>query len=185
MEFKTTSLTDRNDRRTSRGGTLIEYMIGMGIGGLVLTAVLGLALYSGRSFAGLANYVDLNSASVRALDQLSRDIRQMVSLTAYATDTVTFDDGSGVPLRYTYDRDARTLTRTQGAESKVLLKECDSLQFSIFQRTPMPGTYDQYPTATVANCKVVSVQWTCSRTILGAKVNTEDIQEAKIVIRKH
>ena len=34
-----------------------------------------------------------------------------------------------------------------------------------------------------AICKLVSVSWRCSRTILGQKVNTESVQTAKIVIR--
>src|SRR6266446_3314331 len=39
--------------------TLLEYVIGIGIGSLVLLTILSLSLYSGKSFAGLANYVDL------------------------------------------------------------------------------------------------------------------------------
>src|SRR6266487_5544310 len=37
--------------------TLVEYVIGIGIGSLVLLTILSLSLYSGKSFAGLANYV--------------------------------------------------------------------------------------------------------------------------------
>jgi len=32
---------------------------------------------------------------------------------------------------------------------------------------------------------VVAVTWVTARTILGAKVNSEAIQKAKIVLRKH
>ena len=186
MEFKIICLTKGPAaNRAKIGATLAEYLVGIGIASLVLLAVLSLSLYSGRSFAGLANYVDLNASSVYALDQISKDVRQSVALTDYKTNRLTFDDGAGSTLTYTYAADARTLTREQGGQSKVLLRECDSLQFAIYQRTPLAGTYDQYPVATVANCKVVAIKWVCSRTILGAKVNSEDIQEAKIVIRKH
>ena len=184
MEFKIISSIKGRDPRTS-GTTLVEYLIGMAVATLVLIAVLGLSLYSGRSFAGLANYVVLHAASVRALDQMTRDLRQMVQLTSYASNQVTFEDGSGTPLSYAYSPVAGTLTRSQGSESKVLLQECDFLRFSIYQRTPLTGTYDQYPAASITNCQVVSVQWTCSRQILGARVNTDDVQETKIVIRKH
>jgi len=68
---------------------------------------------------------------------------------------------------------ARTLSRSKGATNKVLLTECDALQFSIFQRNPVGGTYDQYPTATIADTKLVQVTWTCSRMILGSEVNTD------------
>jgi len=165
--------------------TLVEYVIGIGIGSLVLLTILSLSLYSGKSFAGLANYVDLNASSVNALDQMSKDIRQCVALTGYSSTQVTFDDGTLSPLIYSYDPTARTLTRQSGGQAKVLLTQCDDLRFAIYQRTPLPGSYDQYPVAAVTTCKVVAVKWVCSRTILGAKVNSEDIQEAKIVIRKH
>src|SRR5712692_3398561 len=122
MAFRTTFSTKPPSGRLRGAFTLIEYLIGIGIGSLVLLTILSLSLYSGKSFAG---------------------------------------------------------------QAKVLLTQCDDLRFAIYQRTPLPGTYDQYPVAAVTNCKVVAVKWVCSRTILGAKVNSEDIQEAKIVIRKH
>jgi Tfp pilus assembly protein PilW len=185
MEFRTTFSTKRPPGRVHGAFTLLEYLIGIGIGSLVLLTILSLSLYSGKSFAGLANYVDINSSSVNALDQMSKDIRQCVALTGYSTNQVTFNDGTLSPLIYAYNQNARTLTRQSGGQAKILLTQCDDLRFAIYQRTPLPGTYDQYPVAAVTNCKVVAVKWVCSRTILGAKVNSEDIQEAKIVIRKH
>jgi len=185
MEFRITFSTNLQSGRACGAFTLVEYLIGIGIGSLVLLTILSLSIYSGKSFAGLANYVDLSSASVNALDQMSKDIRQSVAFTGYASNQVSFNDGTPSPLIYSYDSTARTLTRQSGGQAKVLLTQCDDLRFAIYQRTPLPGTYDQYPIATVTNCKVIAVKWVCSRTILGAKVNSEDIQEAKIVIRKH
>lgn len=173
-------------QRKLAGATLAEYMVSVGIGALVFLVVASLSLYSGRSFAGLANYVDLHSASVLALDRMTRDVRQTVGLVGYSTNWLVFNDGTNKPpLIYFYSPGARTLTRVQGSEINLLLKECDSLQFSIYQRTPLSGSYDQYPTANATNCKVVEVKWNCSRAILGAKMNTESGQSAKIVIRKH
>jgi len=169
----------------ARGATLVEYLIGIGVASLVLTAVLSLSLYSGRSFVGLANYMDLNAASVRALDQISRDARQITNLLAYATNQVIFQDASGTRLSYDYSPSERTLTRWRGPDSQVLLRECDFLRFSIYQGTSLAGTYDQYPAANLTNCRVLSAQWTCSRKILGALIDTEDVQETKVVIRKH
>lgn len=186
MEFRITSSIKSQTRGRCSGATLVEYLVSIGIGALILLIVAPLSLYSGRSFAGLANYVDLNSSSVLAMDRMTMDVRQTVGLTAYTTNSLTFNDGTNKPpLIYNYSPGARTLTRTQGSETNVLLKECDSLQFRIYQRTPLPGTYDQYLAASAANCKVIEVKWNCSRTILGAKMNTESAQSAKIVIRKH
>src|SRR5713101_3430020 len=185
MEFRTTSSTKLQSGRVRGAFTLLEYLIGIGIGSLVLVTILSLSLYSGKSFAGLANYVDLNSASVNALDQMSKDVRQCVALTGYSTNQLTFNDGTLFPLTYSYDPNARTLTRQSGGQAKVLLTQCDDLRFAIYQRTPLPGSYDQYPVSAITNCTDDAVKWVCSRTILSAKVNSEDIQEPKIVIRKH
>jgi hypothetical protein len=37
--------------------------------------------------------------------------------------------------------------------------------------------------STPSQVKLISVSWRCSRTILGAKVNTESVQTAQICIR--
>jgi hypothetical protein len=120
------------------------------------------------------------------MDALTRDIRQCVALTSYATNQLVFDNGTNADsLIFTYDPVGRTLIRQQGGTTNILLTGCDSLQFSIYQRTPFAGTYDQYPAATATNCKVVAVKWTCSRTLLGVKATSETDEEAKVVIRKH
>jgi len=66
----------------------------------------------------------------------------------------------------------------------VLLSECDYLQFGIYQRNTISNTYDQFTTANPTTCKVVQLEWICSRKILGARLNTESVQSAKIVIRR-
>jgi hypothetical protein len=72
----------------------------------------------------------------------------------------------------------------KGGVTEVLLTECDNLSFAIFQRNPINGTYNQYPTASPATTKLINVTWTCSRKILGNTMNTENVQTAKVVIRK-
>jgi hypothetical protein len=168
------------------GFTLVEYLIGLGVGSLVLLAVANLSLYSGRSFAGLANYADLNASSLLAIDTMTRDIRQAGGLTAFTTNKLELVYGtSGVPLIFVYSPVDRTLIRQQGSERTVLLRDCEYLTFAVYQRTPKPGTYDQYPAATPGTAKVVEVSWICSRTILGARMNTENVQTAKVIIRKN
>src|SRR6266404_3790796 len=73
--------------------TLVEFLIALSISGLLMVAVSSFMLYSGKSFAGISNYVDLEKNSQRALDTLTRDIRQASSLSAFATNKLTFVDG--------------------------------------------------------------------------------------------
>jgi len=165
------------------GFTLVEFIIGTGIAGTILTVILALVLYSGRNFAALANYANLQATSLNAIDRVSKDIRQMDALTAYSTNSLSFRVGASGTLQFTYSPSGRTLTRTMNGTSTVLLSECDSLAFYVYQRTPMSGTWDQFGITSTNESKVVQVKWKCSRTIFGQKVNTEEEQTSRIVIR--
>ena len=85
-------------------------------------------------------------------------------------------------LNYSFTNDI--LLQTKSGETTMLLTNVDYLSFQIYQRNTVASTYDQFPAGSVAQCKLISVSWICSRTILGSKVNTESVQTAKIVIRK-
>ena len=170
--------------------TLVEVMVATALGGLVVAAVMALAFFSARSFAALTNYVDLDNFSRNALDVMSREIRQADRLVSGDDHQLVFQhtnptNGVAYQISYNYDSDTRQLVRQQaGAARRVLLQECDFLRFSLFQRNPINGTYDQYPTANPDTCKLVQLSWICSRNILGKKANTESVQSAKVVIRK-
>jgi hypothetical protein len=164
--------------------TLVEIMVALAVASILLLAVATLGLYGGRSFAGLANYTDLDARSRHALDRLTKDVRQVNRLTASTSTSLTFEDADGSSLQYVYSPDDRTLSRVKGGATEVLLTECDNLSFAIFQRNPINGTYNQYPTASPATTKLINVTWTCSRKILGNTMNTENVQTAKVVIRK-
>ena len=181
MDCKLTSTKGR--RRAAF--TMVEMMIGLGIGALMLAALASLTLYTGRSFAAMVNYVDLDKASRATLDLMSQQIRQTSRLKEGDSKNLVFEDYDGKQLEFRYNSTNRTLTRIKQDEgSKVLLRNCDDLTFSIFQRNPIAGTYNVYPTATPATCKLVQLRWTCSRDLIRSKVNTESVQSSKIVIRK-
>lgn len=165
--------------------TLVEMMIAVTILLFALSAVMVLTLYSARAFAAITNYVDLDQYSRKTLDRMSLEIRQADKLSYYTTNMLVMNINGGTNnLIYLYWPYQRTLVRYRGSEREVLLKECDSLRFDIFDRNTVSNTFDQFPTAVATNAKLVRVSWTCSRTILGSAVNTESVQSAKIVIRK-
>jgi type II secretory pathway component PulJ len=179
MDFKTTS----TKRRT--GFTLVEMAIGLGVGSLVLMILASLSSYTARSFAALANYSDLDRSSRNALDAMSQQIRQTRRLTEGTTNRLVFEDSDGGTLQFFYDAGAKTLRRTKnGGASKLLLSNCQQLTFSMYQRNPVGGSYEAYPTATPATCKLIQLRWTCARDLLRAGANTESVQSSKIVIRK-
>ncbi len=165
--------------------TLVELMISVTIALLALSAVMVLLLYSARAFAAITNYVDLDQYSRKTLDRMSLEIRQADMLTFCSSNRLVFNfKGGSNNLSYTYAAATRTLVRTNGTEVETMLRECSALTFAIFGRNNVSNTFDQFPTATATNAKLIRVNWTCSRTILGSAVNTESVQSAKIVIRQ-
>ena len=184
MEFKTTSIKSRRDRATG-AATLLELMIAIPIGMIALGMIISFSIYTARSFAGLLNYTEMESSNRVALDTMSEQIRQATSLTGFTTNSLTFSDANGQSLLFTFNPTNRTVVRTQGTTNTTLLRECDSMTFSIYQRCTTNGTFDQYPTSLQAsNTKVIQMSWNCSRYIAGSKLNTETMQMAKIVMRK-
>jgi hypothetical protein len=180
MDFKATST-----KRRRAGVTLVEMAIALGIGSIGLLIIASLSSFTARSFAGLANYTDLDRMSRNALDVMSQQIRQTRRLTEGTTNRLVFEDSDGGQLQYLYDPSAKTLRRIKSGEpTKLLLSNCKQLTFSMFQRNPVAGTYDVYPTASPATCKLIQLKWTCTRDLLVADANTESVQSAKIVIRK-
>jgi len=160
-------------------------MVAAALGLIALTAVGMLSWFSSRSFAAIANYVTLDQASQLALDKISREIRQARRLTDYSATSLNLLDFDNNPLQFVYDPDARTLVRTSAGQTNLMLTGCDFLQFTNYQRTPSSNTFDAYQPGNLANSKVIQVTWSCSRKILGAKVNTESIQSAKIALRNN
>lgn len=169
----------------SGGFTLVETMVATGISSILLVVLASFSFYSARTCAAMGNYSDLETQSRQALDRITQQIRQAQCLTAFSSTKLTFRDADGGVLAFEFNPDARTLAREKDGASQILLEGCDYAKFEIFQRNPIAGTYDAYPTAAPDTCKLIQVSWVCSRSLLGVRANTESVQSAKIVIRKN
>jgi len=174
----------RGHRRRGAGFALTEMMVAVGITAILVLVVCSLSMLSGRTFTALFNYVDLDDMNRIAMDTLTSDLRQCNKVTAATTTSLTLEDSDGFTITYTYSSSQHTLTRNKNSVNRVLLRDCDNLNFSLGQRNAVGGSYDVYPAATAATAKVVNIYWVCSRTIFGRKENTESVQTARIVIRK-
>ena len=178
-------------QRRERAFTLVELSMAIAVSAVILTALLSFTVYGAKSFVGMHNYVDLEQKSQLALDTLTRDIRQTQWLSNFTqrtvngqvvTNSLTFIDHDNIPLTFIYTN--RLLIKEKEGVNTVLLRDVDYLSFLVFQRNPIGYTDSQFRTTNAINCKLVSVSWVCSRTILGHRQNTESVQTAKIVIRK-
>ena len=158
-------------------------MVALGAVALVLTAVATVWIFAARSFVALGNYADMDSASRNALDVMSREIRGASLVSYYATNKITLVNSNATSFSYFFDKNAATLVRSTGAGNNILLRGCEYVTFHVSQRN-VTNNFQFYSTEDQPSLtKLVDVSWKCSRKILGAKMNTESVQTAKIVIR--
>lgn len=185
MDFKNMCIKTHLLNRERSGFTLVEAMFAMATGLVLAAAVAVLYLYSSRSFLALNNYTDMNLLSQLALDKMSKDIRQAKMVTVWTNNSISLTDVNGNALQFTYNPTAKKLVRVSGGVTTTYLTNCDSLNFWIYQHTPISNTFDCYLPANVTNARVVEVTWVTSRTIRGTKINTESMESAQIAIRNH
>src|SRR6266496_199491 len=95
-----------------QGFTAPEFLIAAAIGALIIGTVVVLSLYSGRSFAALGNYVELDMTSRNALDHMLRELRQAKNLIGYTTNSITFTGFTNQVLNYTWNPDSQELRRS-------------------------------------------------------------------------
>lgn len=166
------------------GATLVEYIMGLGIAGVLLAAIASLMVFGARSFLALSNYSELDANNRITVDTMTRDLRECNRVISCTANRLQIEDPDGGTITYNYSTGARTLTRDKNGVARTMLTGCDTISFNLGTRNPIGGTFAVVPTTDVNFAKVVNVSWNCSRLILGSKANTESVQTARIVIRK-
>jgi Tfp pilus assembly protein PilW len=164
---------------------MLELIIAATIGFLALSAVALLSIYTVRSFAAISNYMELDKNSRNALDRLTQITREADGVLDWNSHSVALSyHKQRLSFDYAPDTKLLVMTETNGTK-RTLLDHCDFLDFQIFQRNSVGGSYDQYPvTVNESAAKIVQVSWICSRSLIGSLINSESVQSAKIVIRK-
>jgi prepilin-type N-terminal cleavage/methylation domain-containing protein len=162
------------------GMTLPEMMVAVAIGSIILIVMATVFMTSARSFAAVSNYVDMDSTSRNALDHITLQIRQAGALTEFSPTHLKFASTPGQTnsfLVYDWDSATGVLTESKtGETTNNLLTGCDQLAFSLYNSSFASTT-------NLSQGKGLSVNWQCSRTVLGKKSTTENMQQALIVIR--
>jgi hypothetical protein len=168
------------------GFSLIEILFFVILATIVVVAGVNLATNFMRTVAFLTNSVDLDTKSRLAADRMSREIRQCDAVQASTTNSIVLRLGTNLTtFVHRPDLPDKPILRlhTEDAQQTVLT-DVDYLRFDLFQHQPVTGPYDVYPAAVPANCKLVQMNWVCTRYLLGFKANTTTMQSAKVVIRK-
>ena len=163
--------------------TIVETVVALALSSMLFLMVGSAAIFSRFSMVAVANYADLEGQSRYALDYMSRAIRESSGVAAFSSTSFTLTNKDGTSVRFAYSPEQHTLSEIRPSGVKVLLRECNSLTFSNFQRNYRLADYSQVPASATNLGKLVQLNWVCSRTILGSRRNTESVQSAKVVIR--
>lgn len=172
--------------------TLVEMMVAMAIGSLVFLALGSLSIYSATSMRSMIDYTELNHSSRMALDQISREIRQSRGLASApisnsTTMSLSFKaDFGGVTVTnsISYDKTAKILTLSRTNELPVYLKDCTFFNWKFFDHSTTAGNFNFVSTTDYTQCKMIELNWLCSRDNWRKATNSESIQSMKVVIRK-
>ncbi len=170
--------------------TLVEIMVAMGIGSLILLVLGSVTLYSARSFSSMANYSEINRMSRKALDEMTRDIRQSRGLVSFTTSPETSvlvfrTDSVGTnAFSLIHDKKTGVLKQVRAGAENILSTDCSYFEARLFQRNPIENTLTFVPTTEPAKCKLVQLDYTFSRRTGPFITNSESVQSMKIVIRK-
>jgi len=176
-------------KRRSDGITLIELLITIGLAGIVLTMVSTLYIFSLRGFGAMNNYAEMDQKTRLALDSMIKEMRQASQVTDFqsngATRWLTLTNANeGKTITYTWDSSAGTLIcQKTGLPAHTNLTGCDNWSFSFYMR--VPDTNGSFYSAgnNPAICKLINMSWTCSRSNILRKINTESVMTAQVVLR--
>jgi prepilin-type N-terminal cleavage/methylation domain-containing protein len=174
------------NHRSRRGFTLPEFLIALGIGTLALAATCVMWGFASRNCAEVLNYMGMANSSRVALDHLSRRIRNARSISSVSDYQLVLNELDSVIATFTYDPATKSLVMVSsqgGVETKQkLLSDCTNFKFSTYSKTPNPASYS-LNIDTTSPWRILDVNWTCSRKLVGNVETTEHQVSAKIVVR--
>lgn len=163
-------------------------MIGVAVFSIAGAAISTAYVFSLRSFQALSNYSVLDQENREAVDQITRDIRQanaVIGYDNYLNRKLSVVNGDRMTNTYTFNRYTRQLLISKnGGAAKVMLNNCNLIDFNLGMRPPQGSNYGYYGTLDMNKAKMVDFTWKTSRSLPGGVINSENIQTARIVIRK-
>ena len=183
----------RFEQRSRSGWTLVEMMVAVGVFSIVGMALMGTYVYSVKAMASMYNYALLDQYNRQAMDNLTREIRQAKQVVTYTTNSITIltsnpDNSAGPTVTYSFSPSAQKMIRTSSdGTSAALLNNCSLLSFQLFKRCPSNAVFGSFPVATndwQNTVKVLQLTWKTAVKLPTGVANSENIQTARIVIRK-
>lgn len=117
-----------------RGVTLVELMVSSTLAVIILSAVLSMFLFLGRTSANVINYAEMEAEARRGLEMFAQDSRQASDL-AWISDASISLTVNGATVVYTYNAGAGTFTRATGGTTTILIDGISSFTYSGYMIT--------------------------------------------------
>lgn len=182
------TLSSRSGGRA--GFTLVELAITTFAASVLILAVVLLAVFTSRMFMMMGNYTEMNGDSRVAIDKISREIRNSSNLLATSTNNPSYllftnaTAGSWTKITYYPTKQTVTMAKT-GQPERTYLTGCDAWKFSLYNKVPIVTSTNVtfYPTSDLNQVKLINLTWTCSRQVMGSKLNTEIVITAQVALR--
>lgn len=165
-------------------------MLGVAVFSIASGAIATAYVFGLRSFQALSNYSILDQQNREAMDLLTREVRQAWYVSTNNSNSLTLVDGKRGTVTYTFNPTTQQLTRNANGTTSVLLNDCSLINFTMATRVPNTNVNDQnyytdiYKTTDFNAAKVINLSWVTRRELPGGVAQSENIQTARIVIRK-
>jgi hypothetical protein len=173
--------------RSAGSMTFAEVLIATGFGSMLLTVLMMLLM---SSFCNFVGYASLTSQSRKSLDVMLREIRQATQIVGYQTNGATIwlkvanTNAPAMTNTFTWNTNSSVLTwEKTGYPTRTNLTGCDYWTFSFYQRSASNAWAFNTTTTNPSLCKLITMSWKCSLTILGRKINTGQVMTAQVVLR--
>lgn len=172
--------------RFHQGFTILELALTTFVAAILFAAVVALTVFTAKNFFMVGNYVDMDSKSRNTIDLMSKEIRNASGLIDDTPTYLLFTNVSNhTSTKMSYDPSARTVSITKSGQTRVYLTGCDSWSYSLYNRVPdiTSNNIAFYPTTDLNQVQLINLTWTCSRNVVGSKLNTEIVLTAQVVLR--
>jgi Tfp pilus assembly protein PilV len=183
----TTITTPSPVRKRAGGFTLVEVIISASLATVILTAVLSMFLFLGRSSANIINYAEMESQARRGLEFFAQDTRQSSDLAWNSTSSITLTVGAST-IDYVFNSGTGEFTRTMGGVTTVLLEGITTFTFSGYKITG--ATVDTSDLSTAAKrsaasgvTKQIQIYIEVARNSVTAVQATNTVLSARYILR--
>jgi Tfp pilus assembly protein PilW len=113
---------------------MVELMVSSSLAAIILTAVLSMFLFLGRTSANVINYAEMEAEARRGLEVFAQDTRQASDL-MWLSDSSVRLSVNGASIVYTFNSGAGTFTRAVGGTTTTLIDGISSFTYSGYMIT--------------------------------------------------